>query len=207
MAFNFAAAALARRRRGGERGLQRHRRRRPPVRGHHWGAAWPAVTDPGGSVANAYGVGSPPETFLIDPRGTVVGAARTGHGDQLDQAWPPRLWPRGPGTGRCLSAGAGPLARAGRPGGRARGRPGRGQRGGLGGRAHAGRARRRRWPRQIRCPSCEDLSVAQSSASAASPCATRSAPWWPRGAATSRSSTPWWPSTGRPSSCARRPAG
>jgi len=37
------------------------------------GADWPALADHGGAMANAYGVGSPPETFLIDPRGTVVG--------------------------------------------------------------------------------------------------------------------------------------
>jgi len=36
------------------------------------GAEWPAVADHDGTIANAYGVGSPPETFLIDPHGTVV---------------------------------------------------------------------------------------------------------------------------------------
>ena len=39
-----------------------------------WGASWPAVPDRAGTVANAYGVGSPPVTFLVDPRGRVVGA-------------------------------------------------------------------------------------------------------------------------------------
>jgi cytochrome c biogenesis protein CcmG, thiol:disulfide interchange protein DsbE len=39
-----------------------------------WGARWPAVPDHAGSIANAYGVGSPPMTFLIDPQGTVVTA-------------------------------------------------------------------------------------------------------------------------------------
>lgn len=38
------------------------------------GAQWPALPDPGGVIANAYGVGSPPTTFLIDPRGIVAGA-------------------------------------------------------------------------------------------------------------------------------------
>lgn len=38
-----------------------------------WGARWPAVTDAGGTVANAYGVGSPPTTFLVGPDGRVVG--------------------------------------------------------------------------------------------------------------------------------------
>jgi peroxiredoxin len=38
-----------------------------------WGARWPAVPDRDGTIANAYGVGSPPTTFLIDPRGYVAG--------------------------------------------------------------------------------------------------------------------------------------
>ncbi len=38
------------------------------------GQDWPTVPDPGGAVANAYGVTSPPMTFLVDPRGVVVGA-------------------------------------------------------------------------------------------------------------------------------------
>jgi cytochrome c biogenesis protein CcmG, thiol:disulfide interchange protein DsbE len=39
-----------------------------------WGAGWPAVPDRDGAVANSYGVGSPPVTFLVDPHGVVVGA-------------------------------------------------------------------------------------------------------------------------------------
>lgn len=39
-----------------------------------WGATWPAVLDHGGTIANDYGVGSTPVTFLVDPKGTVVGA-------------------------------------------------------------------------------------------------------------------------------------
>ena len=35
-------------------------------------ARWPALEDPGGAIANRYGVSSPPTTFLIDPRGRVV---------------------------------------------------------------------------------------------------------------------------------------
>lgn len=38
-----------------------------------WGIKWPVVPDSGGSIANRYGVGSPPTTFLIDPSGVVVG--------------------------------------------------------------------------------------------------------------------------------------
>jgi cytochrome c biogenesis protein CcmG/thiol:disulfide interchange protein DsbE len=36
------------------------------------GAAWPAVADPGGQVALAYGVRGPPETFVVTPDGRVV---------------------------------------------------------------------------------------------------------------------------------------
>jgi cytochrome c biogenesis protein CcmG/thiol:disulfide interchange protein DsbE len=33
---------------------------------------WPTVSDPGGQVANSYGVSAPPTAFLIDPTGRVV---------------------------------------------------------------------------------------------------------------------------------------
>ncbi len=36
------------------------------------GFTWPVVADPGGAIATAYGVRSPPTTFVISPRGTVV---------------------------------------------------------------------------------------------------------------------------------------
>ena len=36
------------------------------------GATWAAVSDPGGSIAEAYGVTDPPTTFLIDPSGRVT---------------------------------------------------------------------------------------------------------------------------------------
>jgi thiol-disulfide isomerase/thioredoxin len=38
-----------------------------------WGIRWPVVPDSGGAIANRYGVGSPPMTFLVDPSGIVVG--------------------------------------------------------------------------------------------------------------------------------------
>lgn len=38
-----------------------------------WGATWPTIPDPGGSLASSYGVTAPPTTFVIDPSGTVVG--------------------------------------------------------------------------------------------------------------------------------------
>jgi peroxiredoxin len=37
------------------------------------GQSWPAVPDHNGAIANAYGVESPPMTFLIDPKGVIVG--------------------------------------------------------------------------------------------------------------------------------------
>jgi cytochrome c biogenesis protein CcmG/thiol:disulfide interchange protein DsbE len=36
------------------------------------GAAWPAVADPSGQAALAYGVRGPPETFVVAPDGLVV---------------------------------------------------------------------------------------------------------------------------------------
>ncbi len=35
------------------------------------GATWPAVSDPGGRIAEEYGVSDPPTTFVIDPSGRV----------------------------------------------------------------------------------------------------------------------------------------
>ncbi|HLI15009.1 MAG TPA: TlpA disulfide reductase family protein [Acidimicrobiales bacterium] len=37
------------------------------------GATWPAVADPGESIALAYGVADPPQSFLVAPDGVVVG--------------------------------------------------------------------------------------------------------------------------------------
>jgi len=36
------------------------------------GDLWPAVSDPGGAIAERYGVTLPPTTFVIDPSGTVT---------------------------------------------------------------------------------------------------------------------------------------
>ena len=36
------------------------------------GDLWPAVADPGGTIAEHYGVTAPPTTFVIDPSGKVV---------------------------------------------------------------------------------------------------------------------------------------
>jgi cytochrome c biogenesis protein CcmG/thiol:disulfide interchange protein DsbE len=36
------------------------------------GASWPALNDPGGTIAENYGVTSPPTTFLIDPSGRIT---------------------------------------------------------------------------------------------------------------------------------------
>jgi thiol-disulfide isomerase/thioredoxin len=52
-----------------------------------WGPQWPAIPDSGGSIANAYGVDSPPMTYLIGPDGRVVGDPLAGPANerQLDQ--------------------------------------------------------------------------------------------------------------------------
>ena len=42
------------------------------------GAPWPALDDPGGSIAENYGVTGPPTTFLIDPSGRITVEPETG---------------------------------------------------------------------------------------------------------------------------------
>ena len=36
------------------------------------GDLWPAVSDPGGVIAEHYGVTAPPTTFVVDPSGRVA---------------------------------------------------------------------------------------------------------------------------------------
>jgi cytochrome c biogenesis protein CcmG, thiol:disulfide interchange protein DsbE len=36
------------------------------------GDLWPAVSDPGGTIAQSYGVTAPPTTFVVDPSGRVT---------------------------------------------------------------------------------------------------------------------------------------
>ena len=38
----------------------------------HYGSLYPSIVDPGGSIANRYGVTSPPTTFIIDRHGRVA---------------------------------------------------------------------------------------------------------------------------------------
>jgi cytochrome c biogenesis protein CcmG/thiol:disulfide interchange protein DsbE len=38
------------------------------------GASWDAVADPNGAIAVRYGVGNPPESFVVAPDGKVIGA-------------------------------------------------------------------------------------------------------------------------------------
>jgi cytochrome c biogenesis protein CcmG/thiol:disulfide interchange protein DsbE len=40
----------------------------------HTGATWPAVADPDGAIAVRYGVGEPPESFIVGPDGKVIAA-------------------------------------------------------------------------------------------------------------------------------------
>ena len=46
----------------------------------HYGSLYPSIIDPGGAIANRYGVESPPTTFVINAQGrvavTLVGAVR-----------------------------------------------------------------------------------------------------------------------------------
>jgi peroxiredoxin len=42
------------------------------------GATWPTMTDPGGSIALAYGVREDPTSFLIAPNGRVVASISGG---------------------------------------------------------------------------------------------------------------------------------
>lgn len=50
------------------------------------GATWPSISDPGGSVASAWGVGSLPRSYLVAPGGRVVACILGGiTANQLDQ--------------------------------------------------------------------------------------------------------------------------
>jgi cytochrome c biogenesis protein CcmG, thiol:disulfide interchange protein DsbE len=48
------------------------------------GAPWPALNDPGGSIAQDYGVTGPPTTYLIDPTGRITVAPETGPATEAD---------------------------------------------------------------------------------------------------------------------------
>jgi peroxiredoxin len=48
------------------------------------GAAWPAVSDPGGTIAQNYGVTGPPTTYLIDPSGRITVEPETGPATEAD---------------------------------------------------------------------------------------------------------------------------
>jgi peroxiredoxin len=48
------------------------------------GATWPALSDPGGTIAQDYGVTGPPTTYLIDPTGRITVEPETGPATQAD---------------------------------------------------------------------------------------------------------------------------
>ncbi len=48
------------------------------------GAPWPAVDDPGGAIAERYGVTSPPTTFLVDPSGRITVEPEIGPATQAE---------------------------------------------------------------------------------------------------------------------------
>ncbi len=48
------------------------------------GATWPTVDDPGGTIAQRYGVTGPPTTFLIDPSGRITVNPSSGPATQAE---------------------------------------------------------------------------------------------------------------------------
>jgi cytochrome c biogenesis protein CcmG/thiol:disulfide interchange protein DsbE len=50
------------------------------------GATWPAINDPGGVIAQDYGVTGPPTTFLVDPSGRITIEPETGPATKADLA-------------------------------------------------------------------------------------------------------------------------
>jgi thiol-disulfide isomerase/thioredoxin len=48
------------------------------------GATWAAVNDPGGTIAQDYGVTSPPTTYLIDPTGKITVEPEIGPATEAD---------------------------------------------------------------------------------------------------------------------------
>ena len=48
------------------------------------GAPWPALDDPGGRIAQEYGITGPPTTFLIDPSGRITVPPVTGPSTQAN---------------------------------------------------------------------------------------------------------------------------
>lgn len=48
------------------------------------GATWPSIDDPGGNIAEHYGVTGPPTTFLIDPSGRITVNPATGPATQFE---------------------------------------------------------------------------------------------------------------------------
>jgi cytochrome c biogenesis protein CcmG/thiol:disulfide interchange protein DsbE len=48
------------------------------------GAPWAAVDDPGGAIAERYGVTGPPTTFLVDPSGRITVEPETGPATQAE---------------------------------------------------------------------------------------------------------------------------
>ena len=48
------------------------------------GDLWPAISDPGGAIAERYGVTGPPTTFLVDPDGRITVEPETGPATQTE---------------------------------------------------------------------------------------------------------------------------
>ena len=74
-----------------------------PAFAAHYGSLYPSIIDPGGVIANSYGVTSPPTTFVINAKGVVaatllgpVSAAPARSGGRArcgrEGSWVLRLW-------------------------------------------------------------------------------------------------------------------
>jgi hypothetical protein len=148
-ALDLRVAASANKVEGGRRRLQRPGRPGHGLRGHY-GSLYPSIVDPGGVIANSYGVTSPPTTFVINRQGRVAAT--------LLGREPPSWRPSWRGSRREVAASFWLWARV----------PLR-RRGGAG---RPRRVRRRAGPHRhletlVKCPACDDLSVAQSNATSA----------------------------------------
>ena len=207
LALPLRADARGRRGRHGERRVPRHHRRPRRRFLQKNGDLWPAVSDPGGAIAEHYGVTAPPTTFVIDPAGRVtavlVGPATQKNLDSFSEGGPgapgrrvrwlsvaPVVSALGPGrparwsssSWRWSSAAARSSSAPPTAGQRAAAHRGR--------RALSRRAPTSRWPSRTR--------------PRPSRCATRSRAWWRRDGPTPTSTRPSCPSTARPS-CSCRP--
>ena len=177
------------------------------------GAPWPAVDDPGGTIAAALRRDRPPTTFLIDPSGRITVEPEIGPATEaelqkmIDQA---RKLARRSAGPRCLTrVRAHPLRRSCGCGSATPRRAvavalGHRERRAVGEAADAGAACRRALRRSSAVPRASTSRWRSPRRRPRWRCVTRSSARWRRGGPPARSSRPWSPSTARPS-CWSRP--